>query len=37
MQHVLVVDDERDTAEAMAMLVSDAGFTVSTARSTPAQ
>ena len=32
MQHVLVVDDERDSAESMAMLVSDAGFTVSTAR-----
>ena len=32
MQHVLVVDDERDEAEAMAMLVSDAGYTVATAR-----
>jgi DNA-binding NtrC family response regulator len=31
MTHVLVVDDERDAAESMAMLVSDAGFTVSTA------
>ncbi|MBW8831743.1 MAG: sigma-54-dependent Fis family transcriptional regulator [Burkholderiales bacterium] len=32
MQHVLVVDDERDEAETMAELISDAGFTVSTAR-----
>jgi two-component system response regulator AtoC len=31
MQHVLVVDDERDAAESMAMLISAAGFTVSTA------
>ena len=31
MAHVLVVEDERDAAESMAMLVSDAGFTVSTA------
>jgi two-component system response regulator AtoC len=31
MTHVLVVDDERDAAESMAMLVSDAGYTVSTA------
>ncbi|CAG1018597.1 Transcriptional regulatory protein ZraR [Burkholderiaceae bacterium] len=33
MRHVLVVDDELDAAESMAMLISDAGFTVSTARS----
>jgi DNA-binding NtrC family response regulator len=33
MRHVLVVDDERDAAEAMAMLIADAGFTVATARS----
>jgi two-component system, NtrC family, response regulator AtoC len=33
MRHVLVVDDERDAAEMMAMLIADAGFTVSTARS----
>jgi two-component system, NtrC family, response regulator AtoC len=33
MQHVLVVDDERDAAETMAMLIADAGFTVSTAGS----
>lgn len=31
MQHVLVVDDERDAAETMAVLISDAGFTVATA------
>jgi two-component system response regulator AtoC len=33
MTHVLVVDDERDAAESMAMLVSDAGFTVAMAGS----
>lgn len=33
MQHVLVVDDERDAAETMAMLISDAGFSVSKAAS----
>jgi len=33
MQHVLVVDDERDAAETMAMLIADAGFTVSMAGS----
>jgi len=33
MRHVLVVDDERETAESMAMLIADAGYTVSTAQS----
>jgi two-component system, NtrC family, response regulator AtoC len=33
MSHVLVVDDERDTAATMAMLIADEGFTVATAGS----
>jgi DNA-binding NtrC family response regulator len=33
MRHVLVVDDERDAAETMAVLIADAGFTVATAGS----
>ncbi|HJV63848.1 MAG TPA: sigma-54 dependent transcriptional regulator, partial [Albitalea sp.] len=33
MRHVLVVDDELDAAQAMALLIVDAGYTVATARS----
>ncbi|MFL6663358.1 MAG: sigma-54-dependent transcriptional regulator [Rhizobacter sp.] len=33
MSHVLVVDDERDTATTMAMLIADEGYTVATAGS----
>ena len=33
MSHVLVVDDERDTATTMAMLIAAQGFTVATAGS----